>query len=52
MPWVYYRLYRHYFNEVRFQFVFGNLAPAQFAVCRRLRALAVAEGQSSAVPIS
>jgi phospholipid N-methyltransferase len=45
MPWVYYRLYRHYFHEVRFQFVFRNLPPAGFYVCRRPRTLPAAKGE-------
>jgi phospholipid N-methyltransferase len=34
MPWVYQRLYRRYFDEVRFRLVFRNLPPAGFYVCR------------------
>jgi len=34
MPWVYQRLYRRYFREVHFHFVFRNLPPAGFYVCR------------------
>ncbi len=34
MPWVYYRLYRRYFAEVRFRFVLRNLPPAGYYVCR------------------
>jgi phospholipid N-methyltransferase len=35
MPWVYYRLYRRYFGEVDFKFVFRNFPPAGYYVCRR-----------------
>jgi phospholipid N-methyltransferase len=34
MPWVYYRLYRRYFGEVRFRFVMLNFPPAGFYTCR------------------
>jgi phospholipid N-methyltransferase len=34
MPWVYYPLYRRYFETVRFHLVFRNLPPAGFYVCR------------------
>ncbi len=34
MPWVYYRLYRRSFAEVRFKFVLRNLPPAGYYVCR------------------
>jgi phospholipid N-methyltransferase len=34
MPWVYYRLYRHYFAQVRFHLVMCNLPPAGFYTCR------------------
>jgi phosphatidylethanolamine/phosphatidyl-N-methylethanolamine N-methyltransferase len=33
MPYVYYRLYRRYFREVCFHFVFRNLPPAGFYTC-------------------
>jgi phospholipid N-methyltransferase len=33
MPWVYYRMYRHYFARVEFQFVLCNLPPAGYYVC-------------------
>jgi phospholipid N-methyltransferase len=36
VPWVYYRLYRRYFEEVQFRLVFRNLPPAGFYVCRSL----------------
>lgn len=35
MPYVYQRLYRSYFREVRFRLVFRNLPPAGYYVCRR-----------------
>jgi phospholipid N-methyltransferase len=35
MPWVYYRMYRRYFDEVDFHFVVRNFPPAGFYVCRR-----------------
>jgi phospholipid N-methyltransferase len=35
MPWVYRRLYRRYFEEVRFRLVLRNFPPAGFYVCRR-----------------
>lgn len=34
MPWVYYRLYRKYFAEVRFHFVLLNFPPAGYYTCR------------------
>lgn len=34
MPWVYCRLYRRYFSEVRFHFVLCNFPPGGFYVCR------------------
>jgi phospholipid N-methyltransferase len=33
MPWVYYRMYRRYFSDVRFHFVMRNLPPAGFYTC-------------------
>jgi phospholipid N-methyltransferase len=38
MPWVYLKLYRYYFSDVRFALVFRNLPPAGFYVCRGRRA--------------
>lgn len=35
MPWVYYGMYRRYFAEVKFRFVFRNLPPAGFYTCRQ-----------------
>lgn len=35
MPWVYYRLYKRYFAQVKFRFVLRNLPPAGYYVCRR-----------------
>jgi phospholipid N-methyltransferase len=35
MPWVYLRLYRRYFRDVRFRLVFRNLPPAGYYICRR-----------------
>jgi phospholipid N-methyltransferase len=34
MPYVYYRMYRRYFEQVRFSFVFRNLPPAGFYTCK------------------
>jgi phospholipid N-methyltransferase len=34
MPWVYYRLYRRYFTDVRFRFVPINLPPGGVYICR------------------
>jgi phosphatidylethanolamine/phosphatidyl-N-methylethanolamine N-methyltransferase len=34
MPWVYYRLYRRYFTDVRFRFVPCNLPPGGVYLCR------------------
>jgi phospholipid N-methyltransferase len=34
MPWIYYRMYRRYFRDVRFRFVFRNLPPGGVYVCR------------------
>jgi phospholipid N-methyltransferase len=34
MPWVYYRLYRRYFTDVRFRFVPFNLPPGGVYICR------------------
>jgi phospholipid N-methyltransferase len=34
MPWVYSRMYRGYFAEVRFRFVLRNLPPGGYYVCR------------------
>lgn len=33
MPYVYYRIYRRYFQQVRFSFVFRNLPPAGYYTC-------------------
>ncbi len=33
MPWIYYRLYRRYFQDVRFRFVPVNLPPGGVYVC-------------------
>jgi phospholipid N-methyltransferase len=38
MPWVYYRMYRRYFTDVRFHFVLRNLPPAGFYTCSGPRA--------------
>jgi phospholipid N-methyltransferase len=37
IPWLYWRLYYRYFEDVRFRFVFRNLPPAGFYLCRRPR---------------
>jgi phospholipid N-methyltransferase len=37
MPWVYYKLYRSYFTNIKFNFVPLNLPPAGVYVCRDLR---------------
>ena len=34
MPWVYYGMYRRYFHEVRFRFIFRNLPPGGVYVCK------------------
>ena len=34
MPWVYYRMYRRYFQDVRFRFVPVNLPPGGVYVCK------------------
>jgi phospholipid N-methyltransferase len=34
MPYVYYRMYCRYFDQVRFSFVFRNLPPAGFYTCK------------------
>jgi phospholipid N-methyltransferase len=34
VPWVYYRMYRKYFADVRFRLVFRNLPPAGFYTCQ------------------
>ena len=43
MPWVYWRLYRGYFTDVRFNLVPLNLPPAGVYVCRGYRSNAAAE---------
>ena len=43
MPWVYWRLYRGYFTDVRFNLVPLNLPPAGVYVCRGYRTNAAAE---------
>jgi phospholipid N-methyltransferase len=35
MPWVYFKLYRHYFDEVIFRFVPLNLPPGGAYICRK-----------------
>jgi phospholipid N-methyltransferase len=37
MPWIYYRLYKRYFNDVRFGFVPLNLPPGGVYYCRGWR---------------
>ncbi len=37
MPWIYYRLYRGYFDDVHFRFVPMNFPPAGCYVCRGYR---------------
>ncbi len=34
MPWVYYKMYRRYFEDVRFRMVFRNLPPGGVYVCK------------------
>jgi phospholipid N-methyltransferase len=34
MPWIYYRMYRRYFQDIRFRFVFRNLPPGGVYFCR------------------
>ncbi len=38
MPLIYYKLYRRYFEDVRFRFVPFNLPPGGVYVCRGFRA--------------
>lgn len=40
MPMIYYKLYRRYFDDVRFQFVPWNLPPGGVYVCRGFRGAA------------
>jgi phospholipid N-methyltransferase len=42
MPWIYYRLYARYFDDVRFRFCPWNLPPGGVYVCRGFRPAAVA----------
>lgn len=35
MPWIYYRLYRRYFEQVKFRFVAANFPPAGVYVCQQ-----------------
>lgn len=37
MPYVYYRLFRRYFGEVKFHLVMANLPPAGYYACRQPR---------------
>ena len=41
MPWVYYKMYRGYFEDVRFKFVPINMPPGGVYVCRGYRENAV-----------
>jgi phospholipid N-methyltransferase len=41
MPWVYYKMYRGYFDDVRFKFVPINMPPGGVYVCRGYREKAV-----------
>jgi phospholipid N-methyltransferase len=41
MPWVYYKMYRGYFEDVRFKFVPINMPPGGVYVCRGYREKAV-----------
>ena len=41
MPWIYYRLYARYFDDVRFRFCPWNLPPGGVYVCRGFRPAAV-----------
>jgi phospholipid N-methyltransferase len=43
MPWIYYRMYARYFEDVRFRFVPWNLPPGGVYVCRGFRAAAIQE---------
>ena len=40
MPWIYYKLYRRYFAEVRFRLVPMNLPPGGVYICRGAAPLA------------
>ena len=42
MPWIYYRLYARYFDDVRFRFCPWNLPPGGVYVCRGVRPASVA----------
>jgi phospholipid N-methyltransferase len=42
MPWIYYRMYARYFDDVRFRFCPWNLPPGGVYVCRGFRLGAVA----------
>jgi phospholipid N-methyltransferase len=46
MPYVYYRMYRRYFADVRFRLVVRNLPPAGFYVCQGAKAPASAGGSA------
>jgi phospholipid N-methyltransferase len=50
MPFIYYPLYRHYFESVKFRFIVRNLPPGGFYVCQGARALAVEPAVSSSEP--
>jgi phospholipid N-methyltransferase len=42
MPWIYYRMYARYFDDVRFRFCPWNLPPGGVYVCRGFRPASVA----------
>ncbi len=50
LPWVYRRMYRRYFDQVKFHMVFRNLPPAGFYICRG-RNLHQEVGQASELPM-
>lgn len=41
MPWIYYRMYARYFEDVRFRFCPWNLPPGGVYVCRGFRSAAI-----------
>jgi len=41
MPWIYYRMYARYFDDIRFRFCPWNLPPGGVYVCRGFRGAAV-----------
>ena len=52
MPWVYRRLYRTYFEEVKFRLVPLNLPPGGVYVCRRMKLRGGGEVQCNAMNLA